>query len=309
MAKEDEDTIELDLDQPEKKVEGKTEKAVTPEPVEAAPVSPTPEEALAALKKQLEGKDAQIAAEAARRAEAERTANKAFEQANKAQTDARSSKLDMVVSAIDSVKREQEILEANLAAAYSGGDFASAAKIQTAISTAAARLVSLEAGKEAMEAEAKNPIPVQKMERPADPVEALASQLSPRSAQWVRAHPDYARDQRLQQRMVAAHNLAVTDSLVPDTDAYFEHVEKTLGLRKEITPEPEEEALSEAAAPAARRASPAAAPVSRSGTGNGKTPNRVTLTAEEREVAALNGMSDREYAEQKLKLMKEGKIH
>jgi hypothetical protein len=203
------------------------------------------------------------------------------------------------------VKRETEILEANYANALSQQDYAGAAKLQTAIAQAATKLVQLETGKDAMEAEAKQPVrPVQHH----DPVEALASQLSPRSAAWVRAHPEYARDPKLMQRMTAAHNLAVTEDLRADTDDYFARVEGILGVNQ-AQGDDDDSALSEAAAQTQRRSSPPAAPVSRSGTANGKTPNRITLSAEEREIAQMTGLSDREYALQKQKLMKEGKIH
>ena len=45
--------------------------------------------------------------------------------------------------------------------------------------------------------------------RPLDPVEAFATQLSPRSAAWVRAHPEYATNPKLTQKMIAAHNMAL----------------------------------------------------------------------------------------------------
>lgn len=299
MAKEDDLTIELDLDlpEPEKTETGGKTATTTPHVATAPPV----DDALAELKKQLNAKDSALQDSENRRIAAETNAQRS-------QKDIHAANLGMVNNAIETVKRETEILEANYANAMSNGDYGAAAKIQTSMATAAARLVQLETGKDAMEAEAKQP--VRPVERTNDPVEALASQLSPRSAAWVRAHPEYARDQRLLQRMTAAHNLAVTDNLKADTDDYFEHVERTLGIRKEPeVQEDDESALSEAAAPTPRRSSPPAAPVSRSGTANGKSPNRITLTAQEREIASMTGMTDREYALQKQKLMKEGKIN
>ena len=305
---ENDGVIELDLDLPEQKAADKGKRAVekTPETLpEKTPEAPPVDEALATLKKQLEDRDASLADANTRAANAEAAARQASDGYVRAQTDTRTANLNMVNTAIETVKREAEMLEGSLGAAMQNQDFAAAAKIQTQIATNAAKLVQLETGKEAMEAEAK--IPIRRMDPPKDPVEMLASQLSPRSAQWVRAHPEFARDQRLQQRMVGAHNVAVSENLAADTDAYFERVESILGLKQPAQQE-EEEPLSEAAAPAQRRAPPAA-PVSRSGTGNGKRPNTVTLTPEEREVAQMNGMSDREYAEQKLKLQKEGRLN
>lgn len=308
MAKDD-GTIELDLDAPEPQ---KTEGA---KKVETEVVSPSVDDAMEVLKRQLEQKDATISEGARRITQAEADAHQARVEAQKNATERRSAQLDMVKTAIETVKREQEMLEANLAAAYSQGDYGAVAKMQTQVATAAAKLLSLESGRDAMEAEAKQP--VRPVTPPAqDPVEALASQLSPRSAAWVRAHPEYARDPRLTNRMIGAHNVVINGDDAPkvDSDEYFERVEAMLGVSKKAAPTTEVEVtdpLSEAAGATSRRtqAAPAAAPVTRSGTGNGQRPNRITLTKEEVEIAELNGMTPREYAEQKAKLIKEGKLH
>ena len=298
----DDGLIELDLGTPEPTKKGADKKVV-----DAGDI-PGVDEVLEGLKRQLAEKDSRLAEADAGRAAAEATARRAVDTATRAQTDVRSTNLSMVVNAIETTKREAEILEANLANAMSQGDFQASAKIQRMLAGNEAKLVQLETGKEAMDAEAKQPI--RRMEVPTDPVEALASQLSPRSASWVRAHPEYARDPRLQQRMMAAHNLAITGEspLAPDTDAYFEHVEGTLGLRK-AAEDDNVEVLSEASSATQRRAAPPSAPVSRTGRGDGKQPNRVTLTKEEVEIAEMNGMTPREYAEQKMKLQKEGRLN
>ena len=154
----------------------------------------------------------------------------------------------------------------------------------------------------AMEAQLKQaPRPVQH----ADPVEQLASQLSGPSAAWVRAHPEYARTPRLTQKMIAAHNLVTADGIASDTPEYFASVEKVLGIGAPV----EEDALSSASAPAQRRSAPAAAPVSRTGTATGTRPNIVRLSAEEREMAGMMGMSPEDYARNKVALKREGKLH
>jgi len=143
-----------------------------------------------------------------------------------------------------------------------------------------------------------------------DPVETLASQLSPRSAAWVRSHPEFARNERLTQKMIAAHNFVTADGMQPDTDEYFETVERLLGVRAPTASvEAAEAPMSAAAAPAQRRSSPAAAPVSRSGTGTGGGgPNVVRLSADEREMAKMMNMTAEEYARNKLALIKDGKL-
>ena len=64
-----------------------------------------------------------------------------------------------------------------------------------------------------------------------DPVEDFANTLTPRSADWVRRHGDYVTDPRKNARLTSAHWNAVSEGLQADTDEYFAHVEKTLGMR------------------------------------------------------------------------------
>jgi hypothetical protein len=241
------------------------------------------------------------------RAEAEKRARDAANQAQAARQEVDNSNLALVRTAIDTVKRENEILKQNYKDALANNDFDAAAEYQEAMSDARAKLLQLENGMQAMEAQAKQPVrPVQH----ADPVEQLASQLSGPSAQWVRAHPEYARNPRLTQKMIAAHNLVTADGIASDTPEYFASVERVLGISAAPAQAVEQEsALSAASAPSQRRSAPAAAPVSRSGTATGTRPNVVRLSSEEREMASMMGMSPEEYARNKVALKREGKIH
>ncbi|MFG5387867.1 hypothetical protein ACFJZE_15215, partial [Enterococcus faecalis] len=69
------------------------------------------------------------------------------------------------------------------------------------------------------------------------------------------------RDPKLNQKMLAAHGLAMADGIEVDSDEYFKSLEDTLKINK---PEPvvQDEATGEAAKVIQRRSSPAAAPVS-----------------------------------------------
>ena len=265
---------------------------------------PSTEDALKQLKANLE-------VERNARLQAEKLAR---EHANVAQSSIKqveNTNLTLVTNALNTVKREAEILKANYRAALAQNDYDAAADAQEQMAMNAAKLLQLENGKAAMEAEAKQRQEVRSMPRNVDPVEAFASQLSPRSAEWVRKNPQFVTDQRLNQKMIAAHNLAMADGLTADTDDYFAFVENIVkpNLTSAQAVEPQESALSEASAPTQRRSAPPAAPVSRSGTGNGVQSNRVTLTAAEREMAEMMGMTHAEYAKHKLSLQKEGKLH
>jgi hypothetical protein len=289
-AKEDEIIV---ADAPE---EGAPEPAVEKEEI-------PPEVGIEALRQQLE-------MEKAARAEAEKRARTAEHTASKASVEVQDSNLQLIVSAIDSVNRTNAMLKRDYSAAMAAGDYDQAAEVQSQMSINGAKLLQLENGKAALTEKLKNP-PRQQPEMPADPVEAIASQLSPRSAAWVRAHPECVNDKRLYMKMIGAHNIAVADGFQADTDEYFAEIERQLGYRKPqraVQGEEDEEPTSMAAKPTPKRAPPPAAPSSRTASNGSGGRNTVTLSREEREVAGIMGMTPEEYAKNKLALKKEGKL-
>lgn len=268
---------------------------VDDKPPEAAkPTAVAPEEGIDALKAKLLEEQARSAAETAARQDAERRAREAAAAAAEAHTGKRESDKAVVDTAIDRLKSEQDLLEDNMAAAASAGDWAAHSKYQRQMSDNSGRLAQLEAGKLKMEEEAKNPPPV--VTQITDPVEAIAVTLSPLSAAWVRSHPEYARDQSKLMQMTGAHNLAVGRGLRPDSPEYFRDVETTLGIRQAENP------MSEAAVRA--EVPPAAAPARRENNGT-----RVTLTAAEAEMAETLGMTKEDYAKNKMALKAEGRLN
>lgn len=263
----------------------------------------SPEIGIEALRQQLE-------MERGARAEAEKRARMAENTASRASLEVQDSNLQLIVSAIDSVNRTNTMLKRDYAAAMQAGNFEAAAEIQSHMSINGAKLLQLENGKAALSEKLKNP-PQQQQQAPVDPVEAIASQLSPRSAAWVRAHPECVNDKRLYMKMIGAHNIAVADGYVADTDEYFSEIERQLGYRKHQTTvqaDDDEEPTSMAAKPMARKAPPPAAPSSRAASNGSGGKNAVTLTREEREMAGIMGMTPEEYAKNKVALKKEGKL-
>jgi hypothetical protein len=100
------------------------------------------------------------------------------------------------------------------------------------------------------------------------------------------------------------------DDYTVDSDDYFGAIERTLGIGKKAEREIEtDDSLSDAARHTERRSGPPAAPVTRQvSDSNGQKPNTVRLSVAEREIASMNGMTDREYALAKLSLKKEGRL-
>lgn len=294
-------------DTEDKKVEEeiivKDEPSVEPESAESQEEEISSDIGIEALRHQLD-------MERQARAEAERRAREAESTATKASMEVQDSNLQLISSAIDSVNRANFMLKRDYAAAMAAGNYEHAADIQSQMSMNGAKLLQLENGKAALEQRIASPQPKQP-EMPSDPVEAVASQLSPRSAAWVRAHPECVRDQKLYLKMVGAHNIAIADGYTADTDEYFAEIERQMGMRRQptaVSREETEEPTSMAAKPMAKKAPPPAAPSSRAASNGSGGRNTVTLNAAEREMASIMGMTPEEYAKNKVALKKEGKL-
>lgn len=252
-----------------------------------------------------------LAAAEARANAAERTAAAAVNQADTAQDEVQRSNLTVINGAIEQLNTAKETLKAQYADAMAAGDFVKAADINSAMVDTATKLTSLENGKIAIET-----APKREARRAAltsgDPVEARLAEwkLSPKSADWVRRHPEYATNDALTKKMILADNVARLNDLEADTPEYFAFVEKTLGLgHSDQRRDPagdvavKDEPVSAAAAPVRRRDAPAppAAPASRGGS-NGRIR---TLTPQQAEAAKISGLSNEEYATQLERVAKE----
>ncbi len=143
-----------------------------------------------------------------------------------------------------------------------------------------------------------------------DPVEAAIAPLPERAKVWLRAHREYMTDAEKNADLQAAHWKAKRDAGGEFTDAYFERMEERLGLREggqvRSQSTPSTQSRTSVSAPPTREAPSMS-------TGRSPTPTKVTLNAEERQVAAqiaesrkmTQAEAEREYAKQKIKMMKE----
>lgn len=296
-SKADPDAPKVEIEEENEEISVKTEKtSVIP-----------PEEGIQELKKSLER-------EKQARAEAEKRAHYAQQEAQKAYVDKNDSQYQLVVNAIETIKERSEALKTAYAESMSVGDYNRAAEIQNAMAINAAQLEKLKDGKKAMkqqmkeaeERQAVHPVPPPAV----DIVEQIAATVSPRSASWLRDTKDYIRTDKDVRKLSRAHDDAVDDGIIPDSDEYFEFLESRLGVRRQSVPEPQTEAtidspLSTASSSTQRRSTqPPPAPVSR---GNGQRPNTMRLTRVEAEAARDMGLSPEEYAKNKATLIKEGR--
>ncbi|HEY1879549.1 MAG TPA: hypothetical protein VGG68_06430, partial [Caulobacteraceae bacterium] len=216
-----------------------------------------PQEGIEELRARLQASDS------ARR-QAEERANQAEHARAQATGATQDANVQFLTTALEGVKQTLGVLQANLAEAYATQDFNQAAQIQTEISRTTQRETLIENGLEQLKTapreQPRAPPP------PEDQVEAIAGRLTPNAAAWVRAHPNYITDTRLNERLVSAHHVAIAAGLVADSPDYITHVERTLGLAGQSSPRPgfTEERNS---VPETRRTAPSAAPVSRGANG------------------------------------------
>lgn len=291
-----------------------------PSPMVASPEPAPEDEGISELKRQLANQQA-MTQRAAQVAQAEHQARL------QAERGLATSNVSMVDQAIESAKRDSEQARAYFQQALDRGDHKGASEAQIMISDARANLLRLMEMREgfATEQPRQQPQP-QPQPRYAPPppqgdataqmqmnVNTLSTHLDrtgfPKSAQWIRNHPEMVRDRAGINRVDGAHNF-VTNSLglIPETDAYFEKLEEKLeeamgGQMSGPTRQGQRQMgqMRTMAAPVRSEA-----PSLRTGRIRG-TP--VSLTARQREHARdVLGMTDEEYAAELLDAQSRGKM-
>jgi len=208
----------------------------------------TADEGIESLKEQV----ARAKRESAERlAEKDRRIAEALKVAEDAQRETTTVKKDHVGTIIENLTKDKEAAKRDLIAAMTAGDHEKAAEAQERLSMASSRIVEAERGKVALEEEAKAPQKVQPINDPAD---RLAASLSPRSAAWVKSHPEYARDPKLNRQMVRAHEDAIDEGHVADSDSYFDFINGKLGLNqgRQVERQVREETRAPVSAPVGR---------------------------------------------------------
>lgn len=271
------------------------------------------EKALQELRQQL---DDQKAAAARERQEREQIEQFAREQARKAQfaeVDAEDSRLSTIKNAIDSVEQSAQGAERAYADAMAVGDYATAAKAQRAMAQAESQILQLNNGKRALEerlqarstTEGRVREPELPFQRSQDPVEAMAARLTPKSAEWLRAHPEAANQVS---KLTAAHSAATElEGIRVETPEYFAYIEQRLGIGEKTTADP-------APKPKPKKELPSMPTSSGTGNGAGGGANSMTLSPAEVEMAIMSEPDlprDKAlelYAKNKMALMKEGRI-
>ena len=237
------------------------------------------EKALKKLTKKLEKeKEARQAAEA--------QARKSAEYARNATIDAQDSRIHLVGGAIETMKRDDEILTAHLKNAMEIGDFDRAAEIQKTLAVNAHKMMELERGYQDLR-NAPPPPPVQQAPPGEMTVDDIIQKVTPRSAEWLRENKRHLPDSRSIRIMARAHEDAIDHGMVPESDQYFRFVENRLGINRKQEFYDGNDAMSGAAKATKSRQSPPSAPVSRQPVDSQTRPGVIRLTAEQVEAAKI----------------------
>ena len=242
MAKDDEGlVVEIDQSQltldPDTEVRAKAKDEPEKKDDEPKRESGT-DEAIESLRRQLETLEA---ARQRDRAELERKSQEAAELAQRASgavAHAAQRDYDLVNTNIANAKSRAEVIKRELRQARVNGDtdleaelMVESARIGASLDREENRKVELESryrrDQAQREAEAKKP------QAPSDPFEAAIADLSPKSKAWLRAHPDCVTDDVMNAKVMLADREAKRKGFAADTPEYFEHIEKSLGFRKE----------------------------------------------------------------------------
>ncbi len=316
------------IEEPAPKVQKVKDKEPEPE-VDEKPRIDEREKALNELKRQYEHQKKIAQAEREARQQAEAYAKQQAQQIGYARNEVQDSNLKIILNAIDATEQAAANAERDYAAAMAAGDFAQAARAQRMMSQAEAHLLQLQNGKQRIEESLQEPtegsvyeqqVPSFEPNIPQDPVEMYASRLQPKSAQWLREHPDAVNKIG---KLTRAHQDAVEDGITAESPEYFRFIESRLGISTEPAYDGNEEpvgyeqptrASSNTAPP---KKSVPSAPVSSAATAvspRSGQQNTMTLRADEVEFALMaepdmpRDKAIETYARNKAALIKAGKL-
>ena len=269
---------------------------------------PEEEEDVGDLRRQLEDmrkaqaeSDKRLQAEIRARQEAERIQQQREQESSSYRIRAEDAEYDAILNAIGHAQAEAERAQNDIAVFSEAGDHKSVAEAQRKLARAESRLVQFEDAKAAIEDQKSRQAAMAKQQatHPQEPVQQGGRQPSieeyidqiPNLLQsqkdWLKAHPETMSDKDTNMLLQAAHIETTRMNIRPGTKQYFNHIERRLGYAE---PEEEEEEVTK---------TPVAAPPSKTATSpsTGRpSSSKITLTPEQREMAALSGIDEVTYA-------------
>lgn len=294
----------------EAQVADKVGAEVTPAP---QPKASEADSAVEELKRQIETERSERLRLQNEKADAERRAQDATKTVETLRGETQNSHLHVITTAISANQQELVGLKNELRAAYEAGDYDKAADINVKMADNRAKFLRLNEGKDDLEARIQRPKPQEGRVQPQQPERQMSHQerfdayvngFTPKTAEYMRAHPEIVTDDRTRLRAQAFHLEASADGIAVDTPEYFAFMDKKFGWSdkaKEVAVAPTPAPRRQAAAPVSRDAPASTAGAARSTTS-------VRLSADEQDMAKSLGMTNEEYARNKLLLQSEGKL-
>ena len=259
---------------------------------------------------------AQLAAQRNATQQAQQIAMEASQRAQFAEQRAMGSTVNAIDSALAAANQEAANFKAEFQAALDAADHRAAAEAQEKLSDARHNLLRLQEQRAYVEAEARRQPQPQQRQQPqpqqqplgVDQIaQSLANDGYPRSADWLRSHPEWASRGDLLKRVASASNHLVDNrGLALESDEYFAALEQELGMSQR--PQRGDYGHTQ------RRAGPSASAAPTTGsvslrTGQTGMRSHVPLSAEQRAAAIeMHGMSEKEFAQEFEKARVEGKL-
>lgn len=303
---------------PGERVGGAAGEKAKPPPVPGPSAAPSPQTALADLQRQMQAERAERTrvSEDNRRLAAERDQAVLF--AQEAERRGVSTYELYNENQIKGTQDQMEALAGQAEQAMQDGDFKRATTLNLKIGRLGGSLAVLERDqavlvqqREQMQREARapqqrQPQPQQSRQQqvPTDPLERAIMNRTDATKEFLRKHPDLVRgDGTLKASAVAAHERARDEGYQVDTPAYFEFIERS--LQAQIPGgggNPPPRGAPTMAAPVTRGASPG-------GGGGGYAGNgSFTMTPKMRRLASEQGVPEKEWAQNYVRLLAEGRI-
>jgi hypothetical protein len=200
------------------------------------------EAALADLQRQLDEERRDKAATTQRAQQAEQDARQAQAAGQTAQDREYQARHAAVSRAIDANKATLTSLKQQLRDARQQGDIDKEAEITEQIGRLGAEAVQLETGKGQLEQWAANQKAAraqqqqqqlrQQQQAQGGDMESALQRYTPRTQDYIRKHPELLRDPKLTNLATSAHFAAVAAGHIPDSDAYFDALDTTLGYKQ-----------------------------------------------------------------------------
>lgn len=269
-----------------------------PEPVRKRAEKDEPDAGPSALEKQLLASQEAERLARERADTAERDARTARQERDEIKTASADTEKELLVNSLTSAQAEESAAQAEFEKAFEAGDAKAMAAAQSKIGRAAAKVLNYEGAVAQFETEAK--VTKEAPERPEPQVDIVTAidrdpKLMPKEREWLKAHPEVLTDTGINAELSVGYARALRAGHRRGTEAYFQYLDEFLGYA-----EPARANTEDGGERNEERASVVSAPVSRdnrsSVTNQRLTPTQVKLTPQQREMAALSGLSDIEYA-------------